>query len=120
MMTPPLPVNTPIVQTCGQPNKEVSVVRAATPPPTSYLGEITSPVQVLVEVSVGPDGDVERAHIYRSSGNEKLDKAAIVAARNSSFSPRVADCSEVGSEYLYRVLFAPPSPSPSPIPSPHP
>jgi TonB family protein len=117
MIAPPPPGNsfsTPLPQSCAQPNKDVSVVTAATPPPTEYQSEVTSPTLVAVAVTVDADGSVIGASIYKSSGNEKLDKAALIAARSSSFSPRVVDCSPMRSNYLIRIHFAPPSPEPSP------
>lgn len=115
--TPPVPTfSTPMPQACAEANKEARIVVAATPPPTEYLGEITQPTTVLVAVAIDGDGSVLSTKIYKSSGNAKLDNAAITAARRSTYSPKVADCNPTRADYLFRVLFTPPSPSPSPTP----
>jgi TonB family protein len=105
--------NTPLVQSCPNPNMDVRVVTAATPPPTAYEGEVTQPITVVVDVAVDVDGTVAGLRIYKSSGNAKLDKAAMAAAHSSKFSPQVIDCNPTRATYLFRVNFAPPSPSPN-------
>jgi len=117
MMAPPIPINTPIVQTCAQPNRDVSVITAASPPPTEYAGEITAPTAVYVQVIVDADGSVQGARIYKSDGNAKLEQAAIEAARSSTFSPKIIDCNPARSSYLFRANFSPPAASASVMPS---
>ena len=110
--------STPMPQACTDPNKDARVVVAATPPPTEYQGEITQPTVVVVEVVIDGDGTVLGASVSKSSGSEKLDRAAIIAARKSTYSPRIVDCDPTRSSYLFRVRLAPPTPGPSPTPTP--
>lgn len=49
----------------------------------------------IVAVAVAPNGSVEKAKIYRSSGNLLFDQASVIAARRSTYKPKVVDCNPV-------------------------
>ncbi len=58
-----------------------------------------------VAVALTPSGSVSAASIYRSTGDMMLDRAALRAARMSTYSPEVRDCTPVGGTYLFTVDF---------------
>jgi TonB family protein len=58
-----------------------------------------------VEVSVGPSGNLANATIYKSSNNMAMDQAALRAARQSSYAPKLVDCEPVQGDYLFTATF---------------
>jgi TonB family protein len=67
------------------------------------LGAVT----VEVEVTVGPSGNLVNANVYKSSSNMAIDQAALRAARQSTYSPKLVDCSPTTGNYLFRADFQP-------------
>jgi TonB family protein len=65
------------------------------------------PVTVQVEVTVGPSGNLVSASIYKSANNMAIDQAALRAARESTYSPKLVDCNAVQGQYLFRADFQP-------------
>jgi TonB family protein len=59
----------------------------------------------LVQVALTLSGAVRSATIAESSGNEFLDQAAVLAARQQTYSPQIVDCRPVGGSYLVAVDF---------------
>ena len=62
--------------------------------------------QVTVMVTIGPDGRVENAVVFRSSGSRLLDDAALAAARASTFRPPLENGLPVTRDYLIVYTFA--------------
>lgn len=58
-----------------------------------------------VQVTLGASGAVEDAKIYASAGNMLLDRAAIRAARQSTYRAAIVDCVPTGGTYLFTVDF---------------
>ena len=88
---------------CDVPNREIAVIKyvgAEYPDSARDLG--LGPVSVLVRVTVGADGRVEAATIYKSSGNMAIDRASIRAAQQTLYSPKVVDCVAVRSDGVIR------------------
>ncbi|MGA8533097.1 MAG: TonB family protein [Candidatus Tumulicola sp.] len=94
---------------CANPNVEATVSNAVAPDyPESALEAGVGAVQVLVEVTVGPSGNlVGTPSIYKTSGNMSIDQAAIRAARASSYSPKLVDCNPATGSYIFRADFTP-------------
>jgi TonB family protein len=67
------------------------------------LGE----VQVAVQVTIAPSGQLVGTKIAQSAGNMSLDNAAVAAARQSTYSPKIVNCQAVQGDYLFRVTFDP-------------
>jgi TonB family protein len=67
------------------------------------LGAVT----VQVEVTVGPSGNLLGAKVYKSSSNMAIDQAALRAARESTYSPKLIDCAPSQGDYLFRADFTP-------------
>jgi TonB family protein len=53
-----------------------------------------------VEVFVETDGSVTRASMYKSSGSDVFDNAAMSAARRSVYRPKFANCKPAMGVYL--------------------
>ncbi|HTJ26240.1 MAG TPA: energy transducer TonB [Candidatus Limnocylindria bacterium] len=58
-----------------------------------------------VRVDLTRTGTVLNATIDDSSGNELLDRAALVAARQQTYSPQVVSCRPVSGSYAITVDF---------------
>jgi TonB family protein len=67
------------------------------------LGE----VQVYVTVTIGPTGSLVDAKVSRSAGNMSLDQAALAAARQSTYAPKIVDCQPTTGTYNFIVTFDP-------------
>jgi TonB family protein len=88
---------------CDVPNKDITIVRyvgAEYPDSARDLG--LGPVTVYVRVTIGTDGRVEAASIYKSSQNMAIDRAAIRAAQQTIYSPKIVGCLPVVSDGIIR------------------
>jgi TonB family protein len=56
---------------------------------------------------VGPSGNLVGTKIYKSSNNMAIDQAALRAARQSTYSPKLVNCQPVEGDYLFRADFQP-------------
>jgi bla regulator protein BlaR1 len=93
-----------LAATCANPNVGALVRNAAMPQlphgvKTSGTAEVT--------VTISPSGHVTGISILRSSGNAAIDKAVINAARQSTYSPKIENCTPVVGTYVFRVDYAP-------------
>lgn len=59
----------------------------------------------LIKVDLARTGSLRGATIAESSGNEFLDRAALIAAREQTYSPQIANCEPVSGSYLITVDF---------------
>jgi TonB family protein len=76
--------------------------------PPSMQGRISVPVKSQVLVTLDPQGKIENVALYKSSGFDALDDAALSAARKSTYAPTVVDCKPVdGGQYVFAALFTP-------------
>jgi len=90
---------------CTAPDVAAHVVNTATAetPEVAQEQGVTGTTQV--EVSIDPDGRITATSIYRSSGSQALDNAALAAARQSTYKADVRDCEAVAGSYLFTVVF---------------
>jgi TonB family protein len=87
---------------------DASVTNAVQPEyPESAKDMNMGPVTVQIEVTVGPSGNLVGAKIYKSGNNMAIDQAALRAARESTYSPKLVDCNAVEGDYLFRADFQP-------------
>jgi TonB family protein len=88
---------------CSQPFAEAHTIDAVTPnTPEDAAGiEATAQVQVTLDAF----GRVTDTRIYLSTSNLRLDRAALLAARQSTYAPAIANCLPIGGTYLFRVDF---------------
>jgi TonB family protein len=130
-------VTAPLVaQACRNPYQDATVIRPAPPVYPDSARELgLGIVSAKVIVTLSPTGSVIGIKIAQSTGNMALDHAALVAARQSTYSPKIVNCEPVAGDYMFRVTFDPernwppslarmpgatPPSSPSPYPSPSP
>jgi TonB family protein len=92
----------------GCQNVEATVINPLQPWYPGWTRELNlGAVTVEVEVVVGPAGKVSRAWIYKSSGDTAIDGAALHAARESTYSPKLVNCRPTEGNYLFRADFQP-------------
>lgn len=109
---PPAPVSTAPPGTpkpaCKTPYQDATVVNQVTPEyPDAAREQGLGEVQVAVEVTIGPSGNLVDAKIAQSGNNMQMDQAALAAARQSTYAPKVVNCQPVTGDYLFRVTFDP-------------
>jgi TonB family protein len=93
---------------CSTPNQDATVANPMQPDyPESAKDIGLGPVTVLVAVTIGAQGQLLDAQIYQSSHNAAIDEAAIRAARQSQYSPRIVDCQPIEGTYLFHADFDP-------------
>jgi TonB family protein len=99
---PPTPTPRPA---CAIPNADARVVDKVSPeyPDSARMNGAVG--EVDVKVSLSPTGAILHASVYKSSGNAALDFAALAAAKASSYAPEVAECRNVGGDYLFHAEF---------------
>jgi len=90
---------------CTTPHMDAMLTRTVQPKYPESAREQGATGTVQVKVSLNPSGGVISTSIYKSSGNAELDQAALVAARESTYSPEIEDCQPVGGTYLFRANF---------------
>ena len=109
---PPAPVSTAPPGTpkpaCKTPYQDATVVNQAQPEyPDSARDLGLGEVQVAVTVTIGPSGNLVDAKIAQSAGNMALDQAALAAARQSTYAPKIVDCQPTTGSYYFKVTFDP-------------
>ena len=114
----PLPSPSPTPSECSH---DADVADAAKPDDT--MPDTEGDAFAIVAVQVAPDGTVEKAKIYRTSGDLLFDQASVRAARKSKYKPRVVDCKPVEGIVYFRTSrtqsYAP-GPRDNPTPPPWP
>lgn len=89
-------------------NREGSASISATPDyPESANDQGLGAQEVLIMVSLDASGSVAAASIYKSSGRPDFDRAAIAAARASTYLPKMKNCKGVPGQYMFRADFNP-------------
>jgi protein TonB len=90
---------------CTAPDIAARAVDVVTPDTPEMAQEQGLTGTTQVQVSLDPSGSVTDASVYRSSGSELLDRAALAAARRSTYHADVRDCEAVSGTYLFSVTF---------------
>lgn len=109
----------------GCPRPAYAIRIAAARLPRAIWIPLSKEVHVAVEVTIGPDGKLSDERIVQSSGSMAMDQAAMKAARDSTYEPRlvaIPDRRQAGSlqsnssdgfvcrpatgRYLFKVTFA--------------
>jgi protein TonB len=104
---PTAPPGTP-KPACKTPFQDATVVQQAQPDYPDSARELgLGEVQVAVQVTIGPTGSLVDAKIAQSANNMALDQAALAAARQSTYAPKIVNCQAVQGDYLFRVTFDP-------------
>lgn len=98
----------PTPTTCSEPNRPIRLVWRKQPVyPASAVNLNLPDIIVSVSVTVDAKGNVEKATIYKGSGNHQIDLAAIDSARGSTYLPKIDDCQPAESTGLFTVEFRP-------------
>ena len=92
-------------QACDVPYRDVLVRDQARPDVSNVhpAGKLTS----IIDVAVAADGTPTAFRRDQGSGNAAMDDAAMKAAKESSYLPKIADCKPVAGHYLFRLVFDP-------------
>lgn len=107
--TPGPPASTP-KPVCATPFKDATMVNGVTPEyPDAAREANLGPVTVIVKITLSASASVLDASVLQSSGNSSIDRAALSAARQSSYSPKIEDCKPVEGTYSFRANFDPQS-----------
>jgi len=109
---PPAPVSTAPPGTpkpaCKTPYQDATVVNQAQPEYPDAARDLgLGEVQVAVTVTIGPEGNLVDAKISQSAGNMSLDQAALAAARQSTYAPKIVNCQPTTGSYYFKVTFDP-------------
>lgn len=100
---------------CDRPFSDATVVQAVAPNyPDSARKLKLGPVTVLVNVTIGANGNLVATSIAHSSGNANIDQEALRAARQSTYRARTVNCAAVAGTYLFRADF---NPKEAPVPN---
>jgi TonB family protein len=104
---PAVSVGTP-KPACANPNVEATVTNPVQPDyPESARDLGLGAVSVEVEVTVSASGNLSGATVYKSSNNMSIDQAALRAARQSTYSPKLVDCQPTNGSYIFKADFDP-------------
>ena len=89
-------------------NRDATVLRQIPPDYPQAARELGLGQRTVgIRVYVTPQGTVAALRVLNSSGNNFLDQAALGAAAQSTFSPRVKNCKATFGLYLFKVTFDP-------------
>jgi TonB family protein len=88
---------------CSVPNAPARTISAAMPQTPDGVEGL--PATAEVQVTLDAAGRVTDLRIYRSAYNQQLDRAAIAAAKASTYAPALVDCLPAGGTYLFTVEF---------------
>lgn len=89
-------------------NRDAAVDVQATPqyPDSARLAHVQGAHTTLLMIDVSSAGKVAGAHIVQSSGVPALDRAALAAAEQSTYFPKMVKCKAVKGRYMFRVTFS--------------
>lgn len=93
---------------CKTPYQDATVVQQSQPDYPDSARELgLGTVTVSIEVTIAPSGSLETATVSQSSNNAALDNAAVAAAKQSTYAPKIVNCTPVEGQYLFKVTFDP-------------
>jgi protein TonB len=100
----PSPTGSP-APSCTAPDVAARALTTVTPDTPAMAQEQGLTGTTQVQVSLDPSGSVTDVRVYRSSGSQLLDNAALGAARQSTYRPDVRNCEAIAGDYLFTVTF---------------
>lgn len=93
---------------CAQPNVDVEAPNPITLEfPEEAKASTMHDVTVLAKVAVDATGKIESIWTLQSSGNMYIDRSTLVAARQTTYLPKIAKCKPVPGTYVFRATFDP-------------
>lgn len=99
--SPPTPTPKPACSAPDVAARAIDTITPETPEDSDANG-----AQAKVRVDLDANGAVTGVSVYQSSGDQRLDSAAMRAARASRYAPELRDCKDVPGSYLFTVDFS--------------
>lgn len=99
----PTPTPTPRPQ-CSTPYAAAHALTKVDPETPEDAAGFTGTAQV--QITLSQSGSVVAANIFQSAGNVLLDRAAVTAAKSSTYAPEIRDCHTVGGTYIFTATFS--------------
>ena len=90
---------------CSEPNAEAKTVVAISPDRTASGFATDTNATAMIKVDLDASGRVTGVSVYASTGSLELDRAAMDAARESTYAPETRDFQAVPGSYLFKVEF---------------
>jgi protein TonB len=90
---------------CEAANVTASTIYAEQPETPAVATTMHLTGTTLVQVDLDSAGSIVGTSVAKSSGTPLLDRAALVAARASTFRPEMKNCAPVGGSYIFEVQF---------------
>lgn len=90
---------------CETPNVSAGTIYGATPETPSVARVMHLTGTTYVQVDLEADGSIANTSVSKSSGTPLLDRAALQAARESTFRPEIRGCAPVAGSYIFVVDF---------------
>lgn len=94
-----------LAQHCATPFQNATALQAASPDYPVSARRLRASGEAVIEVTIAPSGALEEAHVVQSANNMALDQAALVAARQTIYSPKTVRCVPTTGVYLFKVTF---------------
>lgn len=91
---------------CSDPNVEARTISAVSPDQTASGFTADTNATAMIKVDLDANGSVTGVSVYASTGSLELDRAAMEAARESTYAPETRDCRPVPGSYLFKVQFS--------------
>jgi TonB family protein len=91
---------------CAVPYKDATVVHQVTPGWPEFARRVPGTRQVAIAVEIAPNGKVRSLRVLQSSGDVALDTAAMRAAQQSTYAPKIVDCKPRAGTFIFRVTFS--------------
>jgi TonB family protein len=91
---------------CSEPNAEAKTINAVSPDRTASDFDAGTNATAMIKVDLDAGGNVTGVSVYASTGSMELDRAALDAARESTYAPEMRDCQAVPGSYLFKVEFS--------------
>jgi protein TonB len=91
---------------CSDPNVEAKTLSAVSPDRTAGGFAADTNAIAMIKVDLDAEGRVTSVSVYASTGSMELDRAAMDAARESTYAPEMRDCQAVPGSYLFKVEFS--------------
>jgi periplasmic protein TonB len=94
---------------CKTPFQDATVVQQAQPDYPDSARELgLGTVTVTVTVTLSGTGALENAVVSQGSGNGAIDNAALAAAKQSTYAPKIVNCQpQDAAQYYFKVTFDP-------------
>ncbi len=91
---------------CSEPNIEAKTIAAVSPDQSASGFAAGNSATAMIKVDLDATGRVTGVSVYASTGSLELDRAAMDAARQSTYAPEMRDCQAVPGSYLFKVEFS--------------